>query len=212
MPTALAAAQRGQDEALLHPLQIIAARQYSHPQANSPLTPQALSKWLADKAQLPLAHIDPLKIEVGKLKDPDAQNQHVVNIVDMLLQYYGRGNPRSGNCRDGGAEALTGYLVLSTLHINDAPIAIRHSPFAGSGTARPFAQGHPQWRDGPAIAANPMYQLSAGSEPGCGRLPGISAAHGSVNTRGYLPAGGLYRMSQHRLFRSAGCLWNNAHQ
>ena len=49
----------------------------------------------------------------------------------MLLQYYGRGNPRSGNCRDGGAEALTGYLVLSTLHTNDAPIAIRHSPFAG---------------------------------------------------------------------------------
>ena len=59
MPTALAAAQRGQDEALLHPLQIIAARQYSHPQANSP---------------------------------------------------------------------LTGYLVISTLHTNDAPTAIRRLP------------------------------------------------------------------------------------
>ncbi|MGB2260820.1 MAG: type II/IV secretion system protein, partial [Porticoccaceae bacterium] len=57
----LAAAQRGQDEALLHPLQIIAARQYSHPQTDSPLTLQVLSQWLADKAELPLAHIDPLK-------------------------------------------------------------------------------------------------------------------------------------------------------
>lgn len=179
----LAAAQRGQDEALLHPLQIIAARQYSHPQTDSPLTLQVLSQWLADKAKLPLAHIDPLKInvpavtgamssayaqrygilcievnleelviacmepfdcswvesleqtsrrnirrvfaspadikkytvefyslaksvfgagaagsakgianfeqllEVGKLKDPDAQDQHIVNIVDWLLQY-----------------------------------------------------------------------------------------------------------------------------
>jgi len=179
----LAAAQRGQDEALLHPLEIIAARQYSHPQTNSPLTLQALSQWLADKAQLQLAHIDPLRInvpavtgamsfayarrygilcieispqelviasmepfdcswvesleqtsrrnirrvfaspadikkytvefyslaksvfgagaadsakgianfeqllEVGKLKDPDAQDQHIVNIVDWLLQY-----------------------------------------------------------------------------------------------------------------------------
>lgn len=179
----LAAAQRGQDEALLHPLQIIAARQYSHPQTDSPLTLQVLSQWLADKAELPLAHIDPLKInvpavtgamssayaqrygilcievnleelviacmepfdcswvesleqtsrrnirrvfaspadikkytvefyslaksvfgagaagsakgianfeqllEVGKLKDPDAQDQHIVNIVDWLLQY-----------------------------------------------------------------------------------------------------------------------------
>jgi len=60
----LAAAQRGQDEALLHPLEIIAARQYSHPQTNSPLTLQALSQWLADKAQLQLAHIDPLRINV----------------------------------------------------------------------------------------------------------------------------------------------------
>ena len=179
----LAAAQRGQDEALLHPLQIIAGRQYSHAQTNSPLSLQVLSQWLADKVQLQLNHIDPLKInvpavtgamsfayaqrygilclevspqelviactepfdcswvesleqtsgrsirrvfaspadikkytvefyslaksvfgagatnsakgianfeqllEVGKLKDPDAQDQHIVNIVDWLLQY-----------------------------------------------------------------------------------------------------------------------------
>ena len=37
---------------------------------------------------------------------------------------HGRRNPRRGNCRDCGQAALTGHLVFSTLHTNDAAGAI----------------------------------------------------------------------------------------
>jgi general secretion pathway protein E len=37
--------------------------------------------------------------------------------------HHGRRNPRSGNCRMAIQAALTGHLVLSTLHTNDAPSA-----------------------------------------------------------------------------------------
>ncbi|MGB1868809.1 MAG: GspE/PulE family protein [Porticoccaceae bacterium] len=40
----------------------------------------------ANKAGVGLADFEQL-LEVGKLKDPDAQDQHIVNIVDWLLQY-----------------------------------------------------------------------------------------------------------------------------
>ena len=180
----LASAHRSRDEALLHPLEIIAAKQLQQKSDGSPLTLELLTRWLAEKAKLKLAHIDPLKInvpavtsvmsfayakrygilcievsreelvvatmepfdnswiesleqtsrrsirrvvaspadikkyslefyslaksvfgagsstktgtgisnfeqllEVGKLKDADAQDQHIVNIVDWLLQY-----------------------------------------------------------------------------------------------------------------------------
>ena len=181
----IAAKQRSRDEALLHPLRIIAGRQCCHAKTHTPLTLEALCHWLADRAKLDFTSIDPLKInvpavtgqmsfayakrygilclevsleelvvataepfdlgwiesleqtskrtvrpvvanpvdiekylvefyslaksvfgagagsaaenagianfeqllEVGKLKDPDAQDQHIVNIVDWLLQY-----------------------------------------------------------------------------------------------------------------------------
>ena len=180
----LASAHRSRDEALLHPLEIIAAKQLQQKGDGSPLTLELLIQWLAEKANLQLAQIDPLKInvpavtsvmsfayakrygilcievsreelviatmepfdnswiesleqtsrrsirrvvaspadikkyslefyslaksvfgagsstktgtgisnfeqllEVGKLKDADAQDQHIVNIVDWLLQY-----------------------------------------------------------------------------------------------------------------------------
>ena len=180
----IAGARRSRDEALLHPLEIIVAKQLLHASDGRLLTLELLSQWLADKAALQLAHIDPLKInvpavtavmsfayakrygilcievsreelviatmepydnswiesleqtsrrsirrviaspadikkyslefyslansvfgagsstatsagisnfeqllEVGKLKDADAQDQHIVNIVDWLLQY-----------------------------------------------------------------------------------------------------------------------------
>ena len=176
--------QRNRKEALLYPLEIVAAKQLFHGPDQKPLTLELLSEWLAKKACLKLAHIDPLKInvpavtgimsfayaqrygilclevsrdelviatmqpfdrswvesleqtsrrtiqtvvanpaeikkytlefyslaksvfgagsstdsgtgianfeqllEVGKLKDADAQDQHIVNIVDWLLQY-----------------------------------------------------------------------------------------------------------------------------
>lgn len=180
----IATARRSRDEALLHPLEIIAAKQLVQESDMKALSVDLLTQWLAEKAQLQLAHIDPLKInvpavtsimsfayakrygilclkvtrdellvatmqpfdrswiasleqtsrrtirtvvanpaeikkytlefyslaksvfgagssattgasianfeqllEVGKLKDADAQDQHIVNIVDWLLQY-----------------------------------------------------------------------------------------------------------------------------
>ncbi len=180
----IASARRSRKESLQHPLEIVAARQLVQGPDQKPLTLELLSEWLAKKACLHLAHIDPLKInvpavtgimsfayaqrygilclevsrdelviatmqpfdrswvesleqtsrrtiqtvvanpaeikkytvefyslaksvfgagsatdsgtgianfeqllEVGKLKDADAQDQHIVNIVDWLLQY-----------------------------------------------------------------------------------------------------------------------------
>jgi len=180
----IASARRSRKEALQHPLEIVAAKQLVQGPEKKTLTMEMLSEWLAKKACLQLAHIDPLKInvpavtgimsfayaqrygilcievsrdelviatmqpfdrswvesleqtsrrtiqtvvanpaeikkytlefyslaksvfgagsatdsgtgianfeqllEVGKLKDADAQDQHIVNIVDWLLQY-----------------------------------------------------------------------------------------------------------------------------
>jgi len=179
----IAAKQRSADEALVHPLEIIASRQCCHAKTSEPLSITALCQWLAARVELEFAALDPLKInvpavtavmsfayaqrygilcievnatelvvataepfdqswiesleqtshktlrrvlakpgdiekyrlefyslaksvfgagtaktaagmadfeqllEVGKLKDPDAQDQHIVNIVDWLLQY-----------------------------------------------------------------------------------------------------------------------------
>jgi len=179
----IAAKQRSADEALVHPLAIIASRQCCHAKTSEPLSITALCQWLAARVELEFAALDPLKInvpavtavmsfayaqrygilcievnatelvvataepfdqswiesleqtshktlrrvlakpgdiekyrlefyslaksvfgagtaktaagmadfeqllEVGKLKDPDAQDQHIVNIVDWLLQY-----------------------------------------------------------------------------------------------------------------------------
>jgi general secretion pathway protein E len=180
----IASARRSRKEALQHPLEIVAAKQLVQGPEKKTLTMELLSEWLAKKACLQLAHLDPLKInvpavtgimsfacaqrygilcievsrdelviatmqpfdrswvesleqtsrrtiqtvvanpaeikkytlefyslaksvfgagsatdsgtgianfeqllEVGKLKDADAQDQHIVNIVDWLLQY-----------------------------------------------------------------------------------------------------------------------------
>ena len=180
----IVSARRSRKESLQHPLEIVAARQLVQGPDQKPLTLELLSEWLAKKACLQLAHLDPLKInvpavtgimsfayaqrygilclevsrdelviatmqpfdrswvesleqtsrrtiqtvvanpaeikkytvefyslaksvfgagsatdsgtgianfeqllEVGKLKDADAQDQHIVNIVDWLLQY-----------------------------------------------------------------------------------------------------------------------------
>ena len=56
--------QRNRNEALLHPLEIIAAKQLVYGPDQKPLTLELLTQWLAKKACLQLAHIDPLKINV----------------------------------------------------------------------------------------------------------------------------------------------------
>jgi general secretion pathway protein E len=60
----IAGNRRSRDEALLHPLEIIVAKQLQHTLDSRPLTIELLSQWLAEKATLQLAHIDPLKINV----------------------------------------------------------------------------------------------------------------------------------------------------
>ena len=60
----IAAARRSREQALLHPLEIIAAKQCLHRSHKTPLNLDYLSGWLAKKAGIPLAHIDPLKINV----------------------------------------------------------------------------------------------------------------------------------------------------
>jgi general secretion pathway protein E len=60
----IAAARRSRDESLLHPLEIIVAKQLLHAADGRLLTLELLSQWLAEKAALQLAHIDPLKINV----------------------------------------------------------------------------------------------------------------------------------------------------
>ena len=59
----IAAARRSREQALLHPLEIIAAKQCLHRSHKTPLNLDYLSRWLAKKAGIPLAHIDPLKIK-----------------------------------------------------------------------------------------------------------------------------------------------------
>jgi len=60
----IASAQRNRKEALLHPLEIIAAKGLVYGPDQKTLTLESLSEWLAKKACLQLAHIDPLKINV----------------------------------------------------------------------------------------------------------------------------------------------------
>ena len=60
----IAAKQRSRDEALLHPLRIIASRQCCHAKTHKPLTLETLCQWLADRAKSDFASIDPLNINV----------------------------------------------------------------------------------------------------------------------------------------------------
>jgi general secretion pathway protein E len=62
--TSIAAKQRSADEAQLHPLDIIAARQCSHAQTSESLGIVVLCQWLATKVELEFVVLDPLKINV----------------------------------------------------------------------------------------------------------------------------------------------------
>ena len=78
-------------------------------------------------------------LELGDIKDPEANDKHIVNVVDWILQYAFEQRasdihiePRreKGKVRDlpttemAIQAALTGHLVFTTLHTNDAPSAI----------------------------------------------------------------------------------------
>lgn len=60
----IAAKQRTKEEALMHPLHIIAAKQCCHAKTQQPFNLEDLCQWLAAKAGLDFAPIDPLKINV----------------------------------------------------------------------------------------------------------------------------------------------------
>ncbi|WP_317933320.1 GspE/PulE family protein [Halioxenophilus sp. WMMB6] len=63
----LAGTPRSREQALMHPLAFIASQELedlAHP--GKKLSDEQLSEWLAEKAKLPLYHIDPLKIDVAK--------------------------------------------------------------------------------------------------------------------------------------------------
>ena len=62
--TSIAAKQRRADEAQLHPLNIIAARQCSHAQTSESLGIVVLCQWLATKVELEFVVLNPLKINV----------------------------------------------------------------------------------------------------------------------------------------------------
>ncbi len=64
----LSGTPRTRDQALMHPLAFIASQNLDDPsRPGAKLTDEALAQWLADKAKLPLYHIDPLKIDVAKV-------------------------------------------------------------------------------------------------------------------------------------------------
>ncbi len=64
----LSGTPRTRDQALMHPLAFIASQNLDDPsRPGAKLTDEVLAQWLADKAKLPLYHIDPLKIDVAKV-------------------------------------------------------------------------------------------------------------------------------------------------
>lgn len=64
----LSGTPRTREQALMHPLAFIASQNLDDPsRPGSKLTDEMLSQWLAEKAKLPLYHIDPLKIDVAKV-------------------------------------------------------------------------------------------------------------------------------------------------
>src|SRR5207245_778551 len=69
----------------MHPLAIVADQKWK--KGNALMTLDALSEWLAKRVGLAYRHIDPL-VELGKSdKQFDANDAHIVRIVDWLWQY-----------------------------------------------------------------------------------------------------------------------------
>ncbi|WP_111642661.1 GspE/PulE family protein [Marinimicrobium alkaliphilum] len=61
---------RNRDQAALHPLAYIASQSLDDAgRPGKPLDGDCLSEWLADKADLPLVHIDPLKVNVPRITE-----------------------------------------------------------------------------------------------------------------------------------------------
>ena len=52
-----------------HPLQIIADRNWKHPQKSKLLSLEVLTEWLAERVDIPYVRIDPLKIDVAAVTD-----------------------------------------------------------------------------------------------------------------------------------------------
>ncbi len=64
----LSGTPRTREQALMHPLAFIASQELEDPsRPGKKLTDDDLAEWLAEKAKLPLYHIDPLKIDVAKV-------------------------------------------------------------------------------------------------------------------------------------------------
>ena len=105
--------------------------------------------------------------------------------------------------------ALTGHLVLSTLHTNDAPSAI--TPAARTGRSALPDQGDRARRDGAAAGANAVPALQDNPKRSTqrpGKLltrPWQGAAAAQCHAAGRLP-----RMPRHRLSRSHGRVRNHA--
>ena len=62
-------ATRTREESALHPMTYIAAQRLHHADTHLILDELALSKWLADKANLDLFHIDPMKVPVAQTSE-----------------------------------------------------------------------------------------------------------------------------------------------
>lgn len=66
----LAGIQRSREQALLHPLAYIAGQHLDNPsEPGKQLNIDTLTRWLAEKAGLEVAHIDPLQIDVARVTD-----------------------------------------------------------------------------------------------------------------------------------------------
>jgi general secretion pathway protein E len=59
----------GNEYSKKHPLQIIAARNWKHPQHSGLLSLEVLTEWFARRLEFPYARIDPLKIDVSAVTD-----------------------------------------------------------------------------------------------------------------------------------------------
>lgn len=66
----LAGAQRSREQALLHPLAYIAGQRPDNPlEPGKQLNIDTLTRWLAEKADLEVAHIDPLQVDVARVTE-----------------------------------------------------------------------------------------------------------------------------------------------